>query len=281
MTGKPNLKHFGHEIRVLSESAPPPAEPAPDREPRELARELIQAFEDELIKYRRIKERDPERADPSQPPPDWLLEGIRGKPAQDVTFFDLERLARIDPAEAAQRWQEVKETARQDITGGEHAARALEFMGGSAWERACFLAIREQLHAAWPPRSAGEALLLDEMAQYELTRRKWIGVVSMRSQQPETLVSLERRGEREEPRRQSAADATLEAMRMVERLQRLYHNALRMLLSLRRGKPQVIVRKAAQVNLAAGPQMNLHVEAERDSDGRSDVPLMPQNARCR
>jgi hypothetical protein len=261
MSGKPNLKHYAQEIRILSEStAPPPDEAPPDREGRELARELVQAFEEELHKYRRIREKEPEWPDPVQPPPDWQLEAIRNKPAEKVDFFDLERLARVDPAEAAARWQQVKETARHDLAGGEHAARALEFMGGNAWERACFLALRERLHTAWRPGNAGEALLLDEMAQYELTRRKWIGVVSMRSQEPATLLSHERRCKRDESRRQTSAEATLEAMRMVERLQRLYHNALRMLLSLRRGKAQVIVRKAGQVNLATGPQMNVQVE---------------------
>jgi len=105
------------------------------------------------------------------------------------------------------------------------------------------------------------------MAQYELTRRKWIGIVSMRSQEPANLLSHARRGNREQPRRQDSAEATQEAMRMVERLQRLYHNALRMLLSLRRGKPQLIVRKAGQVNLAAGPQMNVQAEP----DGKAEV----------
>jgi hypothetical protein len=263
-----NIKHLAHQIRVLPEvpgtlkTCPTLDEPPPEREARELACELIQAFEEEWHRYRRIKEREPDRPDPSQPPPDWLLESIRGKAAQDVTFFDLERRARVNPAEAVTRWQQVKEAARHDLADGEHAARALEFMGGSAWERACFLALRGQLHAAWPPRNMGEALLLDEMAQCELLRRKWLGIVAMRSQQPATLVSLERQGSKEEPRRQSAAEATLEAIRMVERLQRLYHNALRTLLSLRRRTPQLIVRKAGQVNLAAGPQMNVQVEAD-------------------
>jgi hypothetical protein len=262
MSGRPNLRHFAQEIQVLAESAsPPPDEPLPEREGRELARELIQAFEEELHKYRRIREREQEWPDPAQPPPDRQLEAIRSKPAEKVDFFDLERLARVDPAEAASRWQQVKEAARHDVASGEHAARALEFMGGSAWERACFLSLRDQLHVAWRPSNALEALLLDEMAQYELTRRKWIGIVSMRSQEPATLLSHERRCKRDESRRQTSAEATLEAMRMVERLQRLYHNALRMLLSLRRGKPQVVVRKAAQVNLAAGPQVNVRVES--------------------
>src|SRR5262245_30452102 len=104
MTAKPNMKHLAQEIQVLDESAPPPqAEPAPDREPRELARELVQAFEEAWHKYRRIRERDPEWPDPSQPPPDWQLEGIRHMPAEKVDFFHLERLARVDPAEAVQR----------------------------------------------------------------------------------------------------------------------------------------------------------------------------------
>jgi hypothetical protein len=266
MIPKPNMKQMAHAIQTLPEDAAVPACPQPDQEPRQLARELVQSFEEELQKYRRVKERDPERPDPSQPPPDWLLEGIRSKPPEDVSFFDLERLARVDPAQAEAKWQQVKDAARSELAGGQHAARAMEFMGGSAWERACFLALREQLHSAWPPRSAGEALLLDEMAQCELLRRHWIGVVSMRSREPLTLLAQERRRERDASRRQSAAEATLEAMKMVERLQRLYQNAMRALLNLRRGKPLLIVRQAAQVNLSAGPQMNLQMETNRDGE---------------
>lgn len=179
------------------------------------------------------------------------------KPPEKFTFFDLERLARVDPGRSTARWEEVKEAARRDLSSGWLAGRALEFMGRNAWERACFLAVRGHLRQAWPPRDDGEPLLINEMAQYEMVRRQWIGILAMLSREPRTILSLERQdNSAEKPRRMTAADATREAVRMVERLHRLYHATLRTLLSLRRSQSPVIVRRAGQVNVAER-QINL------------------------
>jgi len=138
------------------------------------------------------------------------------------------------------------------------AARALEELGGSAWDRACFGAVRRRLRDAWPPRNAGEAMLIDEMAQYETMRRHWVSILSTMSRQPQTIVRLLRRDSRStEERTQHAAQSTMEAARMVERLQRMYQNALRTLLGLRRGRAPFIVQRSGQVNVAMGPQLNI------------------------
>jgi len=145
-------------------------------------------------------------------------------------------------------------------------------MGGSAWERACFLAVRDRLRRAWQPRNDGEAMLLDEMAQYELVRLWWIGVLAMRSRDPFTVTHRRALGDRSEERKLSTAEATVEAGRMVERLQRLYQNAVRLLVNLRRGKATVVYQRTGQVNVGVGQQMNVGTVAGETGSEAADVP---------
>lgn len=136
-----------------------------------------------------------------------------------------------DAARAQERWEHIKQAARESLENGWRAGRALEFLGGSAWKRATFLAIRERLREAWPPRHAGEALLIDELAQYEFLRTQWVAVLAMHSREP----ALPQRAyvPESEPRRLSAVESTAEAVRMVESLQRLFQNTLRVLVKAR------------------------------------------------
>jgi len=249
-----------------AEAAPLAALPPADPEPRQLARELYQAFLHEVERYHRTRAKDPDQDDPRQQPSDWRVENAKDKPDQDVTFFDLERLSRVDPALMHERWDRVTATASEDLATGYLAALALEHLGGTAWERACFLAVRRRLHGAWRPRHDGEVALLDEMAQYEVLRLKWVGVLSMLTQEPATVNALGRKFTSDDGSRHiSKAQATLEALRLVECLQRLYQNSLRALLSIRRGKTAVFVRRAGQVNLAGGPQFNAQCMQQRSA----------------
>jgi hypothetical protein len=252
----------GLDRRLRALAAVETAEPDADQ----LAREVTQAFADELALYRRLREAQPELLNPAERPEGGELDAIRTKLPEQVTFADIDRLARVDPAEAAAQWEAVKAAARNDLDRGWLAARALAYMGGSAWERACFLAVRDRLRRAWQPRNDGEALLIDEMAQYELVRLWWIGVLAMRSRDPMTVTNRKFRGEREEERRQNAAEATFEAGRMVERLQRLFQNAVRLLVNLRRGKATVVYQRSGQVNVGVGQQMNVGLVEERVGD---------------
>ena len=257
MSRKHRVQRLERSVKALAEPAAlPPASP-PEGEPGELARELARAFAGELEQYRRGCGLAGERPDSAQPPPAWLVEDLLTKPPEDVTFADLERLARADPAGAAARWEEVKAAARRDLAHGWRSGRALEAQGGSAWARAGFLALRERLYRAWPPRHEGEALLLDAMAQYETLRQQWLGVLALHSDEPAARPGQRLRGAGEEPRRLSAAEATQEAARMVERLQRLFESALRTLLSLRRGRGPLFVRGSGPVNVAVGRQLNV------------------------
>ena len=250
-----------------------PHSPTTESESSQLARQVVAAFADQLDRYRRAAAQGEYILDPRTTPPDSEVQSIRDKPRQQCTFGDLDRLSKIDPALAMARWEEVRAAAAQEVDGGFLAARALEYLDGSAWDLACFGAVRRRLREAWPPRNAGEAMLIDEMAQYEMMRQTWVRILSMMAHEPDTILRMRRRGERSNGERtQDAAQATLEAARMVERLQRLYQNALRTLLSLRRGRAPFIVQRSGQVNVAMGPQLNVGpVTAERPPNPAEDA----------
>ena len=244
---------------------PPPGDcvPAVDPEPRELAREMIRAVQDELARFRKTGEEISGRPDPRKDPPEDYIEYIRNAPVDKIDYFDLERLVAFDPELAQAKWDEMRRVAREQLASGWRCSRAFQMSGSSAWERACYLAIRQGLRDSWPPRNQGEALLIDEMAQYELTRHQWLQILALKSTDPRTITALERDWERKIPKRNvSALDATREALSMVQRMQQLYQNALRMLMRLRQSAPPVIVRNAAQVNVAAGPQLIVHAARE-------------------
>jgi hypothetical protein len=272
MSRTQSLDRINQGIRAVADQAP--ATPAASAEAGQLAREAIQAFSEELDMYRRLKDSEPNRLDPKESP-EWMMQTILDRPPQDVTFYDIERLSRIDPARAVARWEEIKATARQDLASGYTAARALEYLGGSAWERANFLAIRERLFQAWSPRHAGEAMLLEEMAQYEAMRRQWVRILSLWSRDPRLQISLQDPTYQHSERRHlSHAQANLEAVRMVDRLQRLYQNALRTLLMSRRGKAAFIVQRSGQINVGAGSQCNAFIAPTENAVivGQDDQP---------
>lgn len=146
--------------------APRPAEAEAADEAGQLARELIRAYALELNRYRRLLGSNDEPANPEQPPDAWDVNRILECPPEEVRLADLERLERIDPDRFIARWRELRDLALRDLHNGWRAGRALEPLGGSAFERASFLALRETLCRAFQPRNDGEAMLIDEMSQY-------------------------------------------------------------------------------------------------------------------
>jgi hypothetical protein len=259
MSQQHDIAQIRKQARTQQAEAPPEvaAPQAAEGEARALARELIVAFVNELKKYRKLAA---DQGATAEQPAEQRIESILELPPHMVTFDDLEEVSRVDPARAFMRWEEMRAAARDDLISGRIASYAVEEAGGTAWERAMFLAIREALYRAWSPRHAGEAMLLDEMAQYESIRLKWVSIASRWSRDPRIQHSLRNREFSGKMKREiSAAEANIEAMRMVERLQKLYQNALRMLLDSRRGKSVFIAQRAKQMNFAAGPQMNCQV----------------------
>ncbi len=243
------LKKLSHVIDALPAANASPSTTVIDDQPIQLAREMTAALAAELAKHRTT---DFVPLAPFDP------EALQHKPIDEITFFDLERLALNDPGASADKWNEMTDTATCDIASGLDAARSLEMMGHNAWRRATFKAMRKLLRDAWSPRQPLESMLIDQIAQYELLRRQWLGVFSLRSRDPETMLTLRGPLDDERPQRSlSAAQATKEALFMVERLQRLTHQAIRNLAMLRGKNPAIFIRQIAQLNMANGPQANV------------------------
>jgi hypothetical protein len=271
MSARHNLTRLERDVRAVTRDEP--AAPPADIDGDQLAREVTRAFLDELDRYKRLRTAEPQRLNPADPPEGWELDSVRTRPPDQVTFGDLNRLAQADPAAAQAQWQAVKTAARDDLDTGWLAARAVEYQGGSAWERACFLAVRDRLRRAWRPRTDGEAMLIDEIAQYDVVRLWWVGVLAARSRDPLAQANRKAKSDSADDRRQSAAEATVEAGRMVERLQRLSQNAVRLLVHLRRGSSTTIFQRSGQVNVGVGQQLNVGPTAAGtapEADGPSE-----------
>ncbi len=177
-----------------------------------------------------------------------------------MSWFDLDTVARHDPEEARERWEQVKRAARLEVRDGHRAARALEGSdvrsGRGCWERARFLAVRAELADAWRPRDALEQQLIDQLAQWQTLLWQWQETVRAYMQMASLGVKQAlREGGPGEPPRLSVAEALDQAEAMVERCHRLYLRTLGALQDLRR-RPPVVVRRAGQVNIA-GQQVNL------------------------
>jgi hypothetical protein len=224
---KDPVKRLMRTVQGLPDSTPAATAASPDAEV--LARELSATFIRQLWKFRNAKDGHMGLMKTEEIINGGHLQKLRDKRPDAVTFQDLEALAHNEPEQALQLWEEVKAAARNDVANGWHAARDI---GIDAWDRACFLAIRDQFRQTWPPRSGVEAMLIDEMTQYELIRRRLLRLFDSGS-----WICDKERG-RQYP-------ATAELGRTIERLQRLIHYALRTLLGIRRAKAMPVVQRIA------------------------------------
>jgi hypothetical protein len=218
-----------------------------------VARELARNFREMVQHYQRAYGLSPEEAvaRTAEPLPPNLAEQALSGPCDDLTWNDLESVARGDPDAFLRRWEQIKQQARGDIGSGHYACRVVDSFGAGCWARAVFLALRDGLVEAWRPRNGQELQLIDQMAQAQTYM--WRYQESLMAQTC-LAASGQKRAlegkERYEPPRLSTAAATEEAMAMIERWHAIYLKTLKALQGLRRGAPTVVVRKAAQVNVA-------------------------------
>jgi hypothetical protein len=172
-------------------------------------------------------------------------------PPDQVGWFDLHGIARTDPDRATARWDEIKRAALDALRTGHRAAEAVETANDGAWQRAQFLALREDLSAEWQPRNGIERQLLDTMAQAQQGFLHWLRTLTIRT----TLESctgdrLHQEEGRWGPPRQSDADALDQAAAMMDRYNHIFLRTLRALCDMRRHGGPVIVQKGGQMNVA-------------------------------
>jgi hypothetical protein len=184
------------------------------------------------------------------------VEHVLRCPPDQVSWFDLDSLAKDDPELARRRWEKIKQAARQELQSGHRAARALEPVS-DCWQRAQFLAIRDELAQAWRPRNAQEAQLVEMLAQVQTLLLRWQEILATRTQLADRgCKRATEEGERFKAPRLSEAAAVEEAATMVERLHRMFLRTLKGLQDLRRHSPRLIVQNARQVNVG-GQQVNV------------------------
>jgi hypothetical protein len=191
-------------------------------------------------------------------------EGGLARPPDQITWFDLYVLSKADPEKGKACWEAMKRAALDELQTGHRAAYTVETIDDNAWQRAQFLALREDLAAEWQPRNGIERQLLDTMAQAQEGWLFWMHRLT-------TYTSLEgfrddrlsRQEARWQPPRQRDADALQQAAEMVDRFNRIFVRTLRALGELRRQRPKVIVKKGGQLNVAE-KQVNVAVPTPGD-----------------
>ncbi|MCI0463312.1 MAG: hypothetical protein L0Z62_40715 [Gemmataceae bacterium] len=230
--------------------------PIPKAEASMLAQEMAESYR-RMVEYHRqyyklqaqeAVARTEALADPK------YQELILTRPPQEASWFDLHTLANHDPALPQQRWEEIKQAARQELRSKGRAARALEGYAPGPWERAQFFALCQELADGWQPRNGIERQLLDTMAQAQTAMLSWLIRLSQWTSQPVKKDQSEGAGW--QPPRLTEAEAIEEAAGMVERFHRLFTRSLRALCDLRRRPLSVVVQGPGQVNIGER-QVNL------------------------
>jgi hypothetical protein len=205
---------------------------------------------------------DEARARARGPLPPHLRERLLKAPPEQLSWYELNQLAREDPDGAARRWEAIKQAARDELRTGHGAAKAVEAPSPNPRERARFLVLREELAREWQPRGGLEWQLIDTLAQAQTAWEFWLDTMTLRGN---ISAGDERRGVRETGQRAaprlSDAEAIDQAGAMAERFNRICLRTLRALHDLRRQGPRVVVKSAGQVNVG-GQQVNM-----RNGDG--------------
>ena len=234
-----------------------------------LATELAAAFRQRIEQYREWYKLSPQEAiDRATKESSVPRERVLNCPPHELSWQDLDSVAQSDPNRAQQRWEEIKQAAREERRSGHRFARVMEGPDNSCWGRAQMLALRTELSEAWRPRNAQEQQLVDQLAQWQTLLEEWQDTLTIYMKLPS---SGGRRAGKEarcwEPPRLSDVEAVEQAGVMVERMQRLYLRALRALQDQRRIGPSVIIRRAAQVNIGHQQVNMAGVSAGLDTGG--------------
>src|SRR4051812_10669090 len=108
------------------------------REAAALAAELFTAYRSQIDAYKeRLKLSTAEAAATVEAPyQSNQEERILHGPPQETTWLDLQHLAHGDANLCAQRWESIKQAARDELRNGHRAGKAIEGCNSSPWQRA-------------------------------------------------------------------------------------------------------------------------------------------------
>ena len=190
---------------------------------------------------------------------------IMERPADQISWFDLNRLIERNPDDMIAVWSKIKAQAREELASGFRTAHALDW-NSRPWQQARFLAIRDSFRADTPSHNGIESALLDTAAEafgdyLELTEQFHMQI----SSEVETERSgLERDGYWR-PSRLSMAEAIEQSSKLAERAHKRFLQTVKMLHELQRSSPTVYVGNAGQINVGH-QQVNVTAPAHAKSD---------------
>lgn len=229
--------------------APTPDSSVNPDELSELARELAADFGEMVNFYRKhcklSAEEAVQRAEENSPE---NIDRILNAPPSEASWFDLDALAQKDPALALERWEKIKQAARNEVRSGFRAARVVEDAGGP-WERARFAAVRAELMEDLLPCNAIEKQLVYQLAQWQLLLWRWQDALSAWTTHATLAPRQAKKGQSYETMRVWESEALDGAMEKVERLHGLYLRTLKALQDQRKPRPSTSVRHAEPMNV--------------------------------
>ena len=99
-------------------------------------------------------------------------EKIDEAPARDISWNSIAKLSETDPIKADQVWERIKAAARDTLSTGHYAAKAVE-KDNTPWDRATFLAVREEFIRDWQPQTMTEVSLIETLAIAHISQLDW------------------------------------------------------------------------------------------------------------
>lgn len=226
------------------------------REAAVLAAELGRAYQREIAFYREQMNLTPEEADLRALGLDQMagaanpsLERIRDSPPEYLHWSDLARLGEHSPEELVAVWEDMKAVARHELDSGHLVAKSLEW-DGTPWDRARFLAIRENLREPGSQPRGTESVLIDMAAEAVTT---WLELSEQLHMLLSTDGQLKRsdldRGGRWSPSRQVIREEIERTEKRVEQAHKRVLRSIKMLADTRRTASTLFVGHAGQVNV--------------------------------
>lgn len=225
-----------------------------------------------------------------------MFDELKHRNVESLSWFDLERLFRLEPAAAEALWNWLKTEARADFESGSLAAKIFETAEWRhyPWRRAQYVGIRDAFVDDYKPRGAIELSMIEMAVTAYFLYYYWTEEL-MRRSDTKALPELFSREERQRmdshkgyyewvPLRVSEQDAIEHAAQMADRFRRQYLSVLRSLRDYRRWGAPVIINNEGQVNIAEGwaQQLNLQQKSKRRTKGKQQgASVVPKSRRLR
>jgi hypothetical protein len=193
------------------------------------------------------------------PETEKFYKNLTSRSIKGISWLEIDKLFRYDPASAQQLWEDIKEQAEMDFKSGHFAAQIFEGADWQQdpWKRAHFIAIRGSFIDQFKPQGGIDYSMIDMLAVTFALWMHWTEVHINRSTTEARIAPsktereyIERyQGEWIAPRvrEQEAID---HAAQMADRWRRAYQATLRQMRDWRRYNVPVTINNPQQVNIA-------------------------------